>query len=1126
MRHPYKFSYPEQVRIYQRLNHLVGPGAAAFYKDACCLMEMENPFETTTHLVGHLLREIESSLRAVLRPILENPGKGHVREVLAVLEILEISDESTIGQTWLGLADQKNQNRLPRFAHREDLAPPRIIDENFKDFWKKINELLDEALNKFETHAVSVREKLDMLLKKTAPSKEDLEYLRLRVPNSVFALGYFFDHLESSKWLKPLYDADFFNNPPELELDPEGKTFRFTAWAQSRYLVKVAVYEPEIVLEISTQLLNSGNKNIQIYEDLAEAALNMPAKFAARWVEKLIPWLRHQPYLYYHLPDTLGELIIYLAHENQADAAIKLAQELLVVFPQENNSLLKKTAARFDEYYYDKIIKESLHALAEQNSEAVLSLLCDLLNQYLSLSCSSEEKQISEDHSSFWFSVSNSSSKPYRIDGILAENIWSNTIKLIESDSTHARHLFHKFQNYPWRVFDRFSLHLLRRCPEQLSDLVIERLTNHDRLEWLGLYLEGMGFSYSHEQALLLKEQFANLPSDAQKQILQWLQGDPVNVMKIEAEKRGEYTKYWQRDWFSIIENHLPENLHQLYTQLVQEMGEANSLDSVFSNTDGTVWSGPNSPKSGAELSEMAENNIDELFTYLKEWQPSGNSSRQSRNDLAWELADKVITLNPQQFVDQIERFKELDPQFMLWLLRGLKKAVGSKSNGQSTFSWKSVLTFCQWMMKTLRDKHISAPDTHHGWSRICDAIVEVIDAGFLERGVKSIPIDFREQVWEILEPVTNDPFVTPGFTPRYEGSNMGPYSDAINAVRSKAILAIVRYSFWIRQDSDGNAKASQNFDDMPEVQQVLEWHLNPEQDPSSAIRAVYGKYFPYLLHIASDWTMQRVDQIFPEEPAFQWLFEAAWEGYLYNQVHLNSFNTLRHKYIYSITKLPSIDASSPEQSRTSVFLSKHLLGLFWYTLINLGESDKLLENFFAKAPSYPREEFMRGLSWPLLYGDEKFEIDEQLRQRLRGFLEWRISQARMNEKCTEQSSDLKYFGWIFASGKLGDEWAIAQLIPILEILGTVDFIEEVLKHFETLAPSMCKQTIQCLCLVADGDDATEWFRQHCHHHHCVILRNALESENEDVCKSAKDLINRLLARNLGDYRELLSKKI
>ena len=66
---PFRFDDPRQARIFERLKRLVGEGPAAFYRDACRLMTEENDYESTTHLVAHLLREIESALRDVLEPV-------------------------------------------------------------------------------------------------------------------------------------------------------------------------------------------------------------------------------------------------------------------------------------------------------------------------------------------------------------------------------------------------------------------------------------------------------------------------------------------------------------------------------------------------------------------------------------------------------------------------------------------------------------------------------------------------------------------------------------------------------------------------------------------------------------------------------------------------------------------------------------------------------------------------------------------------------------------------------------------------------------------------------------------------------------------------------------------------
>src|SRR5689334_21722210 len=61
----FRFSDPRQEQKYNRLL-LIGPGPAAFYRDACRLIAHQPSLATTTHLVLHLLREVESGLRDVL----------------------------------------------------------------------------------------------------------------------------------------------------------------------------------------------------------------------------------------------------------------------------------------------------------------------------------------------------------------------------------------------------------------------------------------------------------------------------------------------------------------------------------------------------------------------------------------------------------------------------------------------------------------------------------------------------------------------------------------------------------------------------------------------------------------------------------------------------------------------------------------------------------------------------------------------------------------------------------------------------------------------------------------------------------------------------------------------------
>ena len=71
----------------------------------------------------------------------------------------------------------------------------------------------------------------------------------------------------------------------------------------------------------------------------------------------------------------------------------------------------------------------------------------------------------------------------------------------------------------------------------------------------------------------------------------------------------------------------------------------------------------------------------------------------------------------------------------------------------------------------------------------------------------------------------------------------MGYHSSAINTVRGEAMHTVVRYALWIRrhfkQTPEGAKRLERDFDEMPEVRQVLNEHLNPDQELSLAIRSI-----------------------------------------------------------------------------------------------------------------------------------------------------------------------------------------------------------------------------------------------------------------------------------------------
>jgi len=73
----FRFSDPHQQRIYEELKEIVGSSPAAFFHNACWLMANPETLDTTAHLATHLLRELESAIRAVFALAAGTPVTGH-----------------------------------------------------------------------------------------------------------------------------------------------------------------------------------------------------------------------------------------------------------------------------------------------------------------------------------------------------------------------------------------------------------------------------------------------------------------------------------------------------------------------------------------------------------------------------------------------------------------------------------------------------------------------------------------------------------------------------------------------------------------------------------------------------------------------------------------------------------------------------------------------------------------------------------------------------------------------------------------------------------------------------------------------------------------------------------------
>jgi hypothetical protein len=980
-------------------------------------------------------------------------------------------------------------------------------------------------------------DELDKILKEANPTQVEQAIALLIHPQH---FNYFFNHLQNPKWIKPLKDKGFFQNPPQVVEDANQGTISFPTWSQSRYLAQMATYEPNTVFKIAQEIETD---NPWVHEDFVNAALKMPPQVAVQLVRKVKAWIESRYFLDL-LADKIGVLIVHLAKGGQVKKALDLARSLLAVKKDHNNEKAEdnetylsspKPRILMDNWHYREILKKYVLQLPElvkvagEDETDVLKMLVFLLFDAVQYSFPNEEierRKEWEDSSDYWrYAIEDHHRNHplYDIRELLVEAVRDVAEQIIKNDPPKMEVIVHMLEQRHWRIFHRIILHLIRKFPNVDRDLLCRKLVNQ---KWF----IGDGFEENYDYAMLLIEQFPQLPREEQKKILGWIENPRFDwSWEEDQEEKARWVRHWQLNKLTLIKDSLPTQWQKRYNQLVNEFG-AIELSEILSGGVGEArFLGVVSPKSDLELESMSS---EELITFLSTWEPKSTApfEEPSYQGLGSALA-RLVEKNPEHYAQVSAQFQGLHPRYLLNLLQGLHQALNNQSGQQreiKEFDWVSVLNLCCWLVEEsqqIRTSQTTDNTFSRYWFELSRTVLDLLGVGLTVDKI-GIPFNLREQVWNTLCLLTQDPDPTSEREMGYYSSNNSPIQLAVNTVRGQAMYSVIRYALWIRrhfeQIPEGAERVEQGFDEMPEVRQVLNEHLNPDQEPSLAIRAVYGRWFPQLSVLDPHWAIQNVRKIFPRDETFSNMRRAVWESYITSsKVYCNTFDILHEEYRYTVEQLNSalIEKSklNPEQS-----LSQHLMLLYCWGKLNLDESEGLLARFFELASSTLRGYALEFVGRSLY--EIKDVVDPQILNRLRLLWEKRIETARHATEPSSYSSEITAFGWWFGSAKFDDSWAIAQFKQVLELVDKVDSEFLVLEHLVTLANMIPDSAVECLKLIIEKDKKGQgiyYYRDETK----IILATAIQSNNDTAKQAAESLIHRLGERGYLKYRDLLLER-
>jgi hypothetical protein len=930
---------------------------------------------------------------------------------------------------------------------------------------------------------------------------------------------YFFERLSSPDWIRPLRQHGLFENPPPLEIDDRG--IRAEPWPPSKYLARVASKSPEQVLDV---ILAVSTSNERVHEDFARAAASMPAYLARRWAAQELLWLRQTSRLYFLLPRELVGLVATLAAGNEADLAVAISEELFrpLPAPSEVAGLLNldSAAPRFSKWDYGDLLARAAMATVQVAPAGTVRTLVHLLARAIGLAFQGGSEPTEDDLSFLWRTrVANSERDDRNIQQALVSTLRDAAIKVREDGLVSDAQLLEILSQGGTAVFRRISMSVWGQPPPADPPTIERLLVDRDQL---------FEPEPSPEYRELLHNSFHRLDLTGQQTVLGWIdEGPDLQIYRetriqttgeIPTESDTEaYVARWRIRRLQLISGDLPREWARRYEQLVERYGPSEFVTSFEVQME---WG----PKSPVPFDNLLSRPDDDLISLLRDFQGEADDwLGPSPEGLARELSASAEK-DPGRISRLAPRLIGLRPVYVQWALIGLATAV---RNGNAV-DWTSLLELLEYVTP-MREEFTEGDEENYGrWEWVNKDVASLLHAGF-ESTRFSVPFELRARAWRIVESLSGDPEPSRVYEERYGGSNMDPMMLALNTTRGQAMFAVVAYALWVhRAKEDGSySPTSTAFDMMPEVREVLDRHLDPYRDPSVAVRAVYGRSFPWLALIDEGWASQATRLIFPEDDeAGGELRDAAWHSYvLYNQPRDAMLQILRAQYSQAVDRLNAEPRPwrwvgggprSPEQH-----LAGHLMTFYLRGVLDLAEANGLLERFFADASPEVRAfaiEFIgRGLR-------QMESLEDVTRERLERLWDWRIGEAEQSRR-EDRRKEVAAFSWWADADSLSPEWRIAHLERVLAVGGSIKDDSVTLAAIAKLAHHFPARSIRLLRtfleLVRGG-----WTIEANTPEIKSILHTCLTSGDPGAIADVQDTVHWLGSLGYWTFRELLRGEV
>jgi hypothetical protein len=935
---------------------------------------------------------------------------------------------------------------------------------------------------------------------------------------------YFFYKLENPLWVQPLWEKDFFKNPPEPLPTGDGG-FQIAYWPESQYLVRVAKDLPDVVAEIASKI-RTGNP--RVLEDIIDIALAVDSSDVASKLYKQALAFAENKFAHWGC-QKLGKLVAHWARLGARSEALNLADRLVRLRsdPKRDEKAEKRKAdsnapftslkphAPYDIHAYKTVIEEDVVLLVQAYPWDATQMLIQALAEGIAFSLFEPDESKPYDRSDLWCHHMRDADK-YEHDAksYLAHALTNACEILLQKEPERIQDLDKCLRCQSWHFFNRLRWYLYARFPD-----ITKTLMKSDAVSY-GKYDDGeYGFEFaSMLQAVsncqLLDDNelvgiFKKIESGPDIEgYKNWL-GDKITEDQIQG--RREYFFIKQLFPFELVLHKFPEYWEK-YQGLVQNHG-AIKLSDYFKYRIGGGESGFVQEKSPITVEILLGKTHEELLEFLNQWKPASHISdfrAPNISGLAKVLSESLIQ-QPDRFLAVADRMALTNPTYVRDFLYFLVERAKQKQS----LPWEKVIVLCEWVVGQ-PSRHLDPNQDNWRNGEPDFTTCRQTVAGLFQHGSHdyphSIPWALRERIFPMIKSLSTD------YDNRLEHESFGSdhLNHAINSVRGEAAQALVDHAFWIKRNLKLDTQAMAK---MPEVQLLLESRLDSLNEKSHSVHAVFALLTPQLCQLDSEWLKKALNKIFPAEHELFDRWIAAWKTFvIWNQPYGWLFNVLKEQYGIAIERLDAL-RDDDKSSRSAIdALGEHLITFYWWGLIPLTGGDSSLEKYLVKANAKERAHLINYIGRVM---ENSQDLPKEVEIRFMEYWQHRFEMIKQGGKYEEASEELSDFAWWFRPGKLDKAWCLKQLQELLNLTPQIHETHFLLESLARVSVEFPFETANCLRLIV-GKITKEKYVYLDEKSAKEILNVAINSKQKDAANIAQATKDTLLRMGRFEYKDII----